>query len=81
MRIPAIILNVGLLLYIAFMLAKHGVPKGEDLFFAALFTIVPIVNIFGLWNVGGDGWISLYFRRKALEERRKIDDLNAQRKS
>lgn len=81
MRIPAIVLNVGLLLYIAFILAKHGVPRGEELFFVALFTIVPIVSIFALLNVGGDDWISLYFRRKALEERRKIDDLNAHRKS
>lgn len=75
MRILTIVLNALLLLYIGYMLTKHGVPKGEDLIFATLFTIVPIFNIAAMWNFQGDDWISLFLQRKALEEKRKIDEL------
>ena len=80
----AIALNFCLLLLLGFMLVKEGLPNGTnllDLLFMVFYTVVPVVSIFALWNFGGNDWISLYFRCKALEEQRKIDELNASRKS
>lgn len=81
MRKLAIVLNLCLFLFIGYMLVKHGLPKGDDILFAFLFTIVPALSILALWNVEGHDWLSLYFRRKTLEEQRKIDELNAPRKT
>ena len=81
MRNIAIALNFSLLIFLGFMLIQEGLPKGKELLFLVFLTIVSVVSIYALWDFRGSGWVSLYFRRKALEEQRKIDELNAHRKS
>ena len=81
MRNIAIVLNFSLLIFLGFMLIQEGLSKGKELLFLVFLTIVPVVSIYALWDSRGSDWVSLYFRRKALEEQRKIDELNAHRKS
>jgi len=40
--------------------------------------VCPIVNIIALyfWGKGSGGWLWLYLKRKALEEKKKIHALN-----
>ncbi len=45
------------------MFIVFGLPIMVNLYFVALN------------KQGGDSWIGLFFKRKALEERKKIDDL------
>lgn len=62
------------------MSIKEGLPdRGEDVFFVALFVLFPILNIYAIHSTVGEDWISLWFRRKALEEKKKIERLNDQK--
>jgi hypothetical protein len=40
----------------------------------------PVASLLALWLSGAEDWISLYFRRKAAEEKRRIADLDSQRR-
>lgn len=47
-------------------------------FFAILsIGVVPFLNIIALYTLSGENWISLYLKRKALEEKRRIDELES----
>lgn len=41
---------------------------------AAVFA-APMASPLALWVSGADDWIALDFKRKALEEKKRIDDL------
>jgi len=77
MKVFAIILNVGVLVWVAFMCIYEGVPEGDEIFVLISFLGIPLVN---LWVIGfrckGDGWLGLYLKRKALEEQEKIEALS-----
>lgn len=40
-----------------------------------LLLLIPIINLFALFFRDKDNWITLYFKRKALEEKTKISEL------
>ena len=81
MRTPAIVLNICLVIWMGYLLMKHGMPNHGVEFVLLFFALAaPIVSTVAIWNTSGEDWISLYFRRKALEERQKIEQLNAGRK-
>ena len=84
MRIIAIILNAAILCLVAILIIQDGFPEpGKEPFtslLVILFVIVPCVSIMALLY-GKDNWISLYFKRKALEERKKIENLNKDEES
>lgn len=75
MKYAAIALNVLLLGAAVFLTVKHGVPDDDDLFIVLLIYVVPLVNLLALCMNAGDTFLSLYFKRKALEERKKIEHL------
>jgi hypothetical protein len=78
MKWVAIILNVLLVITISCLFLIHGAPReGEILLFALLFTS-PISSIVALALNGSDTWIGLYFKRKALEEKQRIERLCVQ---
>lgn len=73
----AIVSNIILLGFVFFLFAKHGAPdSGEDLFFVILIIVSPLFSLIALMGSKGDGWLDLYFKRKALEEKKKIEKLN-----
>jgi hypothetical protein len=45
-----------------------------------LFVAAPAASLAALFGASGESWFALYLKRKALEERKKIDALNATRK-
>jgi hypothetical protein len=81
MRYIAIIANV-ILLGVSIFLSIDEMSGGldaEELFFISIFLIAPVLSIIVLvsTNPATDSWISLWFRRKALEEKKKIEELSS----
>jgi len=75
MRILAILSNLFLLGFIIFLLATEE-PTGDEWLLVILITLVPIFSLIAIVFAKGDNWLSLYFKRKALEEKQKIDRLS-----
>jgi hypothetical protein len=74
-------LNVILLVVVIILGATKGI--GEDVKYVArfaLFIVTPVFTLFYFFRnkAHGDGWLSLYFRRKAAEERARIRKLEAE---
>ena len=79
MRIIGIILNIALLIAVISIIVDDGWPrKLYEQLLISLFFITPIANLFALWghqSSNNDNWISLFFQRKSLEEKAKINKL------
>jgi hypothetical protein len=78
MRAIAIGLNflvLGAVLYL-FLSSDPGYPKGKDLALMVLFLVAPIASLVALDFSGRDGWLTLFLKRKALEEKKRIERLN-----
>lgn len=76
-KIAAIVLNLIQLGFVGFLLATEGGAihwKGWVLL--SLMTALPLCNLFALVGLSGDNWLVLYFRRKALEGKKKVKELN-----
>jgi hypothetical protein len=84
MKAIAIFANVVLLLLIGgtflFAMLESGGSDLEDILVAVLLGAFPVVNILALRKTPGD-WLSLYLRRKAAEERQRIEALEGHRGS
>lgn len=74
MRILAILFNLLLIGVVIFLFVKEGVPKGNELLLVIPMIFAPIFSLIAIFGAN-DSWLSLYFKRKALEEKRKIDQL------
>jgi hypothetical protein len=77
-RAIAIALNVLLIGTVIYLVSTSDVPHGKDLALAALFLAAPIASLLALYFGGGDSWFSLFFKRKALEEKAKIERIKKQ---
>ena len=76
MKLAAIGLNVLLVLTILYLFAtKGGAPKKDEIFLVVLLFAAPIISVVALSLEGGKSWLGLYFKRKALEEKKKIEKL------
>ena len=78
MKNIAIFLNVVLLLVVIFLLAKSGAPASkEDFFIFFVVTAAPMASLYSLVCVNDESWLGLYFKRKMLEEKKKIKELSS----
>jgi hypothetical protein len=75
MKKIAIGLNIFLLVVVVFLLATKGMPNGDELIIFIPMVAAPICSLFALFGASGETWLSLYFKRKTLEEKQKIDQL------
>ena len=82
MRILAITFNVVLIMTMAALLIDDGIPRrADDILLVALVTAAPILSLLALTVASSrEDWLGLYVRRKALEERRRIEALEKDRK-
>jgi hypothetical protein len=74
MRTVAILFNLLLIGTVIFLLAKDGVPKGNEVLLLIPLIFAPIFSLIAILGAN-ESWLSLYFKRKALEEKQKIDQL------
>lgn len=79
MKLIAIGLNIIFLLTVSWLTLNNSPNNWEakDVFLAIMFFAVPISSLFALIKSGGDSWLGLYLKRKALEEKRKIEQLGS----
>ena len=75
----ALILNIGLLVILGYILVKEGLPHDTEYVLFCLFIFAtPLANLLYIYNrhnTTSDNFVSLYFKRRALEEKTKIADL------
>lgn len=80
MKIIAIVLNLVVLVSSFVIGIKEDLfsPSEEGLLFLWfwLLIVTPIVSIISLITLRSDSWLSLYFERKALEEKQRITELD-----
>lgn len=87
MILIATILNLGVICLGIWTFADDGVDPSTFWIYLLLFSC-PLVNLYilcrhklqkdeGLVGLYNASWIGLYFKRKRLEERQKIDQLSA----
>ena len=76
MRAIAIALNILLIGTVIFLVSTKGVSGGMDLALAALIISAPIASLLAFYFGGKDSWLFLFLKRKALEEKAKIERLN-----
>ena len=73
-------LNICLFIMSCFLLNKEGFPKDiEGVLIFSLITLTPVINLLYTYTNKGfssENILSLYFKRKALEEKLKIAELH-----
>ena len=79
MRTICTILNIVLLAIMGYTIAEDGLPKREAVLMVSLLFLTPLSTLYVLRINGAYDWISLYFQRKALEEKMRIEGLNAKK--
>ena len=82
MRILAIIANIAFLGVVCLRIVKDIldgalVDGTEALWVIPLLCTAPVLSLIAL-ILSGKGWLGLYLKRKALEEKRKIEMLEAE---
>jgi len=76
MKYLATIANLVLLGIVIWFFATKGPPTKEDWLFVIPMILAPVLSIIVILSPKGENWLSLYLKRKALEEKLKIDQLS-----
>ena len=76
MRLVATILNIVLIGTVILLISQDSRMSEKELAMSALFLLTPIASLIAIYFNRGESWISLYFKRKAMEEKKIIDKLN-----
>ena len=80
MKLAAIGLNVLLVITALYLFTTKGAPNKDEIFLVVLLFAAPIISVVALSLEGGESWLGLYFKRKALEEKKKIEKLDGSEK-
>ena len=74
MKYILMLLNLVMIFLIGWLLFYLGGPSGKKETIVIIFLVItPIVSLFTLLTNYSDDWLSLFLRRKALEEQIKIN--------
>jgi len=78
-RIIAISLNILFLVLFVWISIEEGTPIDEGIEFLFLWLLLIATPLFNLCYIflanSKDNWFSLFLKRKALEEKKKIEEL------
>lgn len=75
MKWIAIGLNALLIVTVIYLFATKGAPGKDEALLVILLLTAPISSLAALLLKGGESWLGLYFKRRALEEKLKIEKL------
>jgi hypothetical protein len=79
MRILAILFNLLLLGMVIYLFSTRAPASGDDWLLAILMILTPIFSLIAIFRSKGDNWLALYLKRKALEEKQKIDQISGKK--
>lgn len=79
MKWIAMFLNALLLGTVIYLFATKGAPGKDEVFLTIILIAAPISCLIAIVFNGSESWISLYFKRKALEEKKKIEKLDGEK--
>ncbi len=73
----AILVNILILAYLFFATIIYGLGDMEAKFFLFFLVVIIIllINLYAIISSKEGDWISLYFKRKAMEEKKRIQEL------
>lgn len=75
MRNLASISNIAFLVWLTVQVMSNGIPeRGSDQLLVALAFLVPVLNMVALFY-GGESFIATWLKRKTLEEKSKIKEI------
>jgi hypothetical protein len=78
MTLIAKALNLILIGFVLYLVGTKGPPnRPSEILTAVAMLAAPISSLLALFGSGGESWLGMYFKRKKLEERRKIEKLEA----
>lgn len=76
LRTLVIVADVGVFGWLIWLATEEDLRGGEWFFFLALLLLIGLNLYFVIYDKrGDDSWIGLLLKRKALEEKRKIKEL------
>jgi hypothetical protein len=83
MKPLVILLNVALIIFAAIIFWEIGVADSSvslerlgDILFVLLMLLTPILNLIYIFLWSEESWLGRYFKRKAMEEKRKNEKLS-----
>lgn len=80
LRTLVIVADVGVFGWLIWLASEEGLRGGEWVFFLGLLLLIGLNLYFVTYGKrGDDNWIGLFFKRKALEEKKKIEELETKR--
>jgi hypothetical protein len=74
MKIAAVLFNIILLGLTIFILIDEGIDT-DTIFYYLIFIITPLLSLYTILSTKNESWLSLFLKRKALEEKKKIEKL------
>lgn len=79
MKTIAVMFNLGFFMWIFYLAIDEGITGGSDFLLLIFILLLPIINIFTIFmfskNNEKDSWFGLFLKRKTLEEKKKIQEL------
>ncbi len=79
MKLIVTVLNLGLIAVFCYLVIDQGIPKDSEGILLALFLVLsPALTLWYIHSINlpiSENIIALYFKRKALEEKLKIAEL------
>jgi hypothetical protein len=78
-RIFVLLIDFGILGFLIFMTIKEPPKGGEGILMVTLLYLFVIINLIYVQfsKTEKESWIHLYFQRKRLEEKKKIENLKS----
>lgn len=80
LRIVAVLLNIGWLVFFCYLFVNEGPNRSDDWWVVIIVMATLGINLLALarpWPLESDSWLGLWLKRKRLEERKRIKDLES----
>ena len=75
-RILTILTNLGFLVFMFFIALTESLVAEELIMVPSLIVLFSLNIYYIIQSKGGEDWLSLWFKRKRLEEEKKIENLS-----